>query len=97
MSAPRQRTSSTNEDQSVLLAEIKELKGKRPRALTEEQRTDILVAYCSLQVEDMKSKMKHPGQKCGKSNNQRRVSSVLGYSSETVGLITIGFTSTNSM
>ena len=96
MSAPRKITSSTN-DQSVLLAEIKELKGKRPRALTKEQRTDILVAYRSLQVEDMKRKMKLPGRKCGKGNYQRRVSSVLGYSSKTVGLIAIGFTSATSM
>ena len=51
MSAPCKRISSTNEDQSVLLADIEELKGKkRPRALTEEQRTDILVAYRSLQI-----------------------------------------------
>ena len=96
MSAPRKRTSSTNEDQSVLLAEIKELKGKRPRALIEEQRTDILVAYRSLQIEDMKRKMKHPGRKFGKGNYQLRVSSVLGNSSKTVGLA-VGFTSTKSM
>lgn len=69
MSAPCKRISSTNEDQSVLLADIEELKGKkRPRALTEEQRTDILVAYRSLQVQDIKKKMKHPGQKCRKDS-----------------------------
>ena len=87
MSSPRNRTSSTNEeDQSLWLAEIKELKGKRPRALTEELTTDILVPYCSLQVQDMKRKMKHPGRKCCKGYYQRQVSSVLGYSSKMVGL-----------
>ena len=40
----------------MLLAEIEELKKKRPRALTEEQKTDILVAYRSLQVENLKRK-----------------------------------------
>ena len=80
-------TSSNNaEDESVLLAEIEKLKKKRPRALTEEQKTDILVAYRSLQVEDLKRKKMRPGRKCGKGNYQRRVSSVLGYSSKTVGL-----------
>ena len=87
MSAVLEGTSSNNkEDESVLLAEIEELKKKRPRALTEEQKTDILVAYRSLQVEDLKRKKMRPGQKCGKGNYQRRVSSVLGYSSKTVGL-----------
>ena len=52
---------------SVLLAEIEELKKKRPRALTEEQKTDILVAYRSLQVEDLKRKKMRPGRKCGKA------------------------------
>ena len=80
-------TSSNNaEDDSVLLAEIEGLKKKRPRALTEEQKTDILVAYRSLQVEDLKRKKMRPGRKCGKGNYQRRVSSVLDYSSKTVGL-----------
>ena len=87
MSAVLEGTSSNNEeDESVLLAEIEELKKKRPRALTEKQKTDILVAYRSLQVEDLKRKKMRPGRKCGKGNNQRRVSSVLGYSSKTVGL-----------
>ena len=81
-----ERTSSNNEkDESVFLAEIEELK-KRPQPLTEEQRTDILVAYRSLQIEDLKRKMKHPRRKCSKSNYQQRVGSVLGYSSKTVGL-----------
>ena len=45
MSAVLEGTSSNNkEDESVLLAEIEELKKKRPRALTEEQKTDFLVA-----------------------------------------------------
>ena len=88
MSAVLEGTSSNNkEDESVLLAEIEELKKKRPRALTEEPKTDILVAYRSLQVEDLKRKKMRPGRKCGKGNYyQRRVSSVLGYSSKTVGL-----------
>ena len=87
MSSPLNRTSSTDEeDQSLWLAEIKELKGKRPPTLTEEQTTDILVAYRSLQVQDMKRKMKHPGQSCRKGYYQRQVSSVLGYSSKMVGL-----------
>ena len=55
--------------------------------LTEEQRTDILIAYHSLQVEDLKRKMMHPGQKCGKGHYQRRVSSVLGYSCKTVEIM----------
>ena len=84
MSAVLEGTSSNNaEDESVLLAEIEELKKKRPRALTEEQKTDILVAYRSLQVEDLKRKKMRPGRK---GNYQRRVSSVVGYSSKTVGL-----------
>ena len=87
MSAVLEGTSSNNEeDESVFLAEIEELKKKRPRALTEEQKADILVAYRSLQVEDLKRKKMRPGRKCGKGNYQRRVSSVLGYSSKTVGL-----------
>ena len=87
MSAVLEGTSSNNaEDDSVLLAEIEGLKKKRPRALTEEQKTDILVAYRSLQVEDLKRKKMRPGRKCGKGNYQRRVSSVLDYSSKTVGL-----------
>ena len=62
MSAVLEGTSSNNEeDESVLLAEIEELKKKRPRALTEEQKTDILVAYRSLQVEDLKRKKMRPG------------------------------------
>ena len=98
MSSPRNRTGSTNEeDQSLWLTEIKELKGKRPRALTEEQMTDILVAYHSLQVQDMKRKMKHPGRRCRKGYNQWRISCVLRYSSKMVGLIAIGFTNTKSM
>ena len=88
MSAVFKGTSSNNaEDESVLLAEIEECKKKRPRALNEEQKTDILVAYRSLQVEDLKRKKMRPGRKCGKGNYQRRVSSILGYSSKTVGLI----------
>ena len=64
MSAVLEGTSSNNkEDESVLLAEIEELKKKRPRALTEEQKTDILVAYRSLQVEDLKRKKMRPGQR----------------------------------
>ena len=87
MSAVFEGTSSNNaEDESVLLAEIEELRKKRPRALTEEQRTDILVSYRSVQVEDLKRKKMRPGRKCGKGNYQRRVSSILGYSSKTVGL-----------
>ena len=85
MSAVLEGTSS-NKDECVLLAEIEELKKKRPRALTEEQKTDILVAYRSLQVEDLKRKKMRPGRKCGKGNYQQRVSSILGYSSKTVGL-----------
>ena len=65
---------------------IEELKKKRSQALTEEQKTDIPIAYRSLQVEDLKRKKMRPGRKCGKGNYQRRVSSVLGYSSKTVGL-----------
>ena len=87
MSAVFEGTSSNNaEDESVLLAEIEELRKKRPQALTEEQKTDILVSYRSVQVEDLKRKMMRPGRKCGKGNYQRRVSSILGYSSKTVGL-----------
>ena len=64
MSAVFEGTSSNNaEDESVLLAEIEELKKKIPRALTEEQKTDILVAYRSLQVEDLKRKKMRPGQR----------------------------------
>ena len=84
MSAVLEGTSSNNaEDESVLLAEIEELRKKRPRALTEEQKTDILVAYCSLQVEDLKRKTMRPGRKCGKGNYQRRDSSILGNSCKT--------------
>ena len=39
--------------------------------------TDIVVAYRSLQVEDLKRKKMRPGRKCGKGNYQRRVSSEL--------------------
>ena len=84
--ASHKSASSSNEDESVLLAEMEELKKKRPRALSEEQKTDILVAYRSLQVADLKSKKKHPKRKCGKGRYQWRVSSILGYSSKTVGM-----------
>ena len=52
MSAVFEGTSSNNaEAKSVLLAEIdRGVEKKRPRALTEEQKTDILVAYHYLQV-----------------------------------------------
>ena len=36
------------------------LKSKRPRALTEEQKQDILVAYYSLQAEDAKELLENP-------------------------------------
>eukprot|EP00731_Ephydatia_muelleri_P025274 Em0017g357a len=63
-----------------------ELKSKRPRALTEEQKLDILVAYHSLQAEDAKEPLENPAQK-PKGHYQQRVSALLGYSTKTVGLV----------
>ena len=65
---------------------IAELKSKRPRALTEEQKLDILVAYHSLQAEDAKEPLENPAQK-PKGHYQLRVSALLGYSTKTVGLV----------
>ena len=65
---------------------IAELKSKRPRALTEEQKLDILVAYHSLQAEDAKEPLENPAQK-PKGHYQQRVSALLGYSTKTVGLV----------
>eukprot|EP00731_Ephydatia_muelleri_P016301 Em0009g725a len=64
----------------------KDLKSKRPRALTEEQKLDILVAYHSLQAEDAKEPLENPAQK-PKGHYQLRVSALLGYSTKTVGLV----------
>ena len=65
---------------------IAELKSKRPRALTEEQKLDILVAYHSLQAEDAKELLENPAQK-PMEHYQQRVSALLGYSTKTVGLV----------
>ena len=65
---------------------IAELKSKRPRALTEEQKLDILVAYHSLQAEDAKEPLENPAQK-PKGHYQQRVSALLGYSTKTVRLV----------
>ena len=62
------------------------LKSKRPRALKEEQRLDILVAYHSLQAEDAKELLENPEQK-PKGHYQQQVAALLGYSTKTVGLI----------
>ena len=69
-----------------LEATIALLKSKRPRALAEEQKQDILVAYHSLQAEDAKELLENPEQK-PKGHYQQRVAALLGYSTKTVGLV----------
>ena len=68
-----------------LEATIAVLKSKRPHALTEEQKLDIIVAYHSLQAEDAKELLENPEQK-PKGHYQQRVAALLGYSTKTVGL-----------
>ena len=62
------------------------LKSKRPRALTLEQKQDILVAYHSLQAGDSKELLEDPEQK-PKRHYQQRVAALLGYSAKKVRLV----------
>ena len=65
---------------------IAELKSKRPRALTEEQKLDILIAYHLLQAEGAKEPLENLAQKPN-GHYQLWVSALLGYSTKTVGLV----------
>jgi len=69
---------------NVIMERISMLKKKRPRALTEEQRLDILMLYHRLQANDLEEQRKQPELKKAKGNYQERVSSLLGYGKQTV-------------
>lgn len=68
----------------VLQERIDELKRKRPRALTAEQRIDILMVYHRLQIEDLEDQKKHPERKKRKGDYQNRVSKLLGYGKQSI-------------
>lgn len=68
----------------TLKSRVSDLKRRRPRALTEEQKGDILMLYHQLQIEDLEHQQKHPERKKRKGNYQPRVAQLLRYSKHSV-------------
>src|SRR4051794_32048245 len=77
----------TSSQLGIVENQLRAIKKKRPRALTEEQRQDVLYAYHALQANDLSDQLKHPDRKKRKGDYQNRVSNLLGYSSNTVSKV----------
>lgn len=69
---------------SEVRSRIEQLKKKRPRSLTEEQRSDILMAYHTMQEQDLLDQQRHPERKKRAGNYQATVASMLRYGTKTV-------------
>ena len=78
---------SLNAQLDAVKLRTKALKRKRPRALTEQQKVDILVCYHGLQQDALESQKKHLSRKVPAGRYRQRVVKLLGYSSTTVSKV----------